>query len=179
MRLPLRHGQREWRCAEARTAPANAEYRLSWAGGFRANARSGRDRAPGVLIDFPTSAVGEFGLEGPERALPQAVELVITGYGTVLRSAFVPVACVLFFLTGSLWALAYALWIEPRLPGRDWLKGMAFSLLPTLVSWLIVLPPLGAGPGSRTARSPRQGASPLIAPTRGCRAGALQPMVLR
>jgi len=91
-------------------------------------------------------AVGELGLEGPERALLQAVELVATGYGTVLRSAFVPVASVLFFLAGILWAFAYALWFEPRLPGRDWLKGMAFSLLPTLVSWLVVLPLLGAGP---------------------------------
>ena len=91
-------------------------------------------------------AIGELGLEGPERALLQAIELIVSGYGTVLRSAFVPVASTLFFVAGILWAIAYALWIEPRLPGRDWLKGMTFSLLPTFVSWFVVLPLLGAGP---------------------------------
>jgi membrane-associated protein len=91
-------------------------------------------------------AFGEFGLEVPERALRQAAGLVVSGYGTVLRSAFVPAASALFFLAGILWAIAYALWAEPRLRGPDWLKGMAFSLLPTLVSWFAVLPVLGAGP---------------------------------
>ena len=91
-------------------------------------------------------AIGELGLELPERALLQAVGLIVAGYGTALRSAFVPVASVLFLLAGILWALAYALWAEPRLRGPDWLKGAVFSLLPTLVSWFVVLPLLGAGP---------------------------------
>ena len=91
-------------------------------------------------------AIGELGLDLPGWALLQAVGLIVAGYGTVLRSAFVPVASVLFLLAGILWAIAYALWVEPRLRGPDWLKGMAFSLLPTLVTWFVVLPLLGAGP---------------------------------
>ena len=91
-------------------------------------------------------AFGEFGLEVPERALRQAGGLIVSGYGMALPSAFVPAASALFFLAGILWAIAYALWAEPRLRGPDWLKGVAFSLLPTLVSWFAVLPALGAGP---------------------------------
>ena len=91
-------------------------------------------------------AFAEFDLEIPVRALMQAAALIVAGYGTPLGRAFVPLASVLFFLTGVLWAIAYAAWFEPRLRGPDWLKGMAFSLLPTAASWLVVLPALGAGP---------------------------------
>jgi membrane protein DedA with SNARE-associated domain len=91
-------------------------------------------------------AFAELDLSIPERALMQAIGLVVAGYGTPLGRAFVPVASALFFLTGIAWAFAYARWFEPRLRGPDWLKGMVFSLLPTVVSWLVVLPALGAGP---------------------------------
>jgi hypothetical protein len=88
----------------------------------------------------------EFDLEIPQWALMQAAALIVAGYGTTLGRAFVPLAGLLFFLAGILWAIAYGSWFEPRLRGPDWLKGMAFSLLPTAASWLVVLPVLGAGP---------------------------------
>ncbi len=84
--------------------------------------------------------------EAPEQTLLQALALVVNGHGTRLGPAFVPVAGALFFLAGLLWALPYALWLEPRLPGPDWLRGALFAALPTAVSWLVVLPLLGAGP---------------------------------
>jgi hypothetical protein len=46
----------------------------------------------------------------------------------------------------ALWAVPYALWAEPRLPGPDWLKGASFALVPAAVSWLVMLPLLGVGP---------------------------------
>ena len=47
---------------------------------------------------------------------------------------------------GIVWAITYALLIEPRLHGPDWLKGTAFSIVPTAISWLVILPLVGAGP---------------------------------
>jgi membrane protein DedA with SNARE-associated domain len=85
-------------------------------------------------------------LDSPERALLETAALVAGGHGTQFGAAFVPVAGVLFCLAGLLWAIPYGLWIEPRLRGPDWLRGITFALLPTVTSWLIVLPALGAGP---------------------------------
>jgi membrane protein DedA with SNARE-associated domain len=88
----------------------------------------------------------EFRFELPERALLRAIEVIATGHGTLLGRAFVPVAALLFFLAGILWSIVYAVRFEPRLSGPPWLKGAVFSLLPTVVSWFVVLPLLGAGP---------------------------------
>ena len=85
-------------------------------------------------------------LDLPERALLETAALVSDGHGTLLGAAFVPVAGVLFCLAGLLWAIPYAMWAEPRLRGPDWLRGLTFALLPTVTSWLVVLPALGAGP---------------------------------
>jgi hypothetical protein len=56
-----------------------------------------------------------------------------------------PVAGLLFIPAGIVWAVGYALWIEPRLSGPDWLRGITFSLVPTVFSWPVVFPLLGAG----------------------------------
>lgn len=94
-----------------------------------------------LLIGF-----AELGLDLPDYTLIRSIELLLEGRGTFLRFAFIPMSVVLFFLAGVLWAIAYALWIEPRLRGPDWVKGLTFSVLPTIVSVAIVLPALGAGP---------------------------------
>ena len=98
--------------------------------------------AIGILL----TVFEELHLDAPERALLGTAALVAAGHGTLLGAAFVPVAGVLFFLTGLLWAIPYALWAEPRLRGPDWLRGLTFAVLPTIVSWLVALPALGAGP---------------------------------
>lgn len=99
-----------------------------------------------TAVGISLTAFAQFHFEGPERALLNAFTLVAEGHGTLLGRAFLPLGTVLFFLAGVLWAIIYGLWAEPRLSGPDWLKGTLFSLLPTLVSWLVVLPVLGAGP---------------------------------
>ena len=82
----------------------------------------------------------------PERALLAMVSLSAAGHGILPSPLTAPVAGLLFVPGGIFWAIVYVLWIEPRLHGPDWLKGMAFSILPTGVSWLVLLPLLGAGP---------------------------------
>ena len=82
----------------------------------------------------------------PERVLRALVALSPAGYGVLPSPLTAPGAGLLFIPAGILWAIVYALLVEPRLHGSDWLKGIAFSLAPTVVSWLVVFPLLGAGP---------------------------------
>jgi hypothetical protein len=46
---------------------------------------------------------------------------------------------------GILWALVYAYFIEPRLMGTWWQKGMAFSLILWVLSLVVFMPLVGAG----------------------------------
>jgi membrane protein DedA with SNARE-associated domain len=82
----------------------------------------------------------------PERVLRALVSLSPAGYGVLPSPLTAPVAGLLFIPAGVFWAIVYVLWMEPRLRGPDWLKGMMFSLVPTVFSWLVVFPLLGAGP---------------------------------
>jgi hypothetical protein len=54
-------------------------------------------------------------------------------------------ATAVFFLGGLLWALLYALFVEPRLHGPAWRRGVEFALLPWLVSLVIFMPLVGGG----------------------------------
>jgi membrane protein DedA with SNARE-associated domain len=91
-----------------------------------------------VFTELPSSV--------PERVLRALVALSPTGHGLLPSPLATPAAGLLFIPAGILWAIVYALWMEPRLQGSDWLKGVTFSLAPTVFSWLVVLPVLGAGP---------------------------------
>ncbi|MFW6076003.1 MAG: DUF6789 family protein [Chloroflexota bacterium] len=48
-------------------------------------------------------------------------------------------------LAGIIWALAYAGYVEPRLRGPGWRKGMIFSILPWILSLVVFFPIVGAG----------------------------------
>ncbi|HEV2527497.1 MAG TPA: hypothetical protein VGT61_03470 [Thermomicrobiales bacterium] len=54
-------------------------------------------------------------------------------------------AVALNLAVGLILALVYAAFVEPRLGGSGWRKGMLFSLVPFVVSVLIVFPMLGIG----------------------------------
>jgi len=82
----------------------------------------------------------------PERVLRALVALSPAGFGVLPSPLTAPGAGLLFIPAGILWAIVYALWIEPRLHSHDWLKGITFSLVPTIFTWLVVFPVLGAGP---------------------------------
>ncbi len=49
------------------------------------------------------------------------------------------------YLTGFGMVLMYVYLFEPLLPGKGWVKGSLFSLLPWLINGCIVLPLLGQG----------------------------------
>lgn len=50
-----------------------------------------------------------------------------------------------YFAGGLLWAILYA-FVEPRLRGPAWRRGVVFAMVPALVSLIVVLPLFGAGP---------------------------------
>ena len=54
-------------------------------------------------------------------------------------------AIAVYFAGGLLWALLYALLAPAHLRGPDWWRGVQFSVLPAIVSLVVVLPLLGAG----------------------------------
>jgi hypothetical protein len=63
---------------------------------------------------------------------------------TDLAGANVYAIAGLHFLVAIVWAALYAYYVEPRLSGPDWARGVRFALLPWLASILVVLP-LGGG----------------------------------
>ena len=72
-----------------------------------------------------------------------AVLAVVRVIGPVLLLLAVPA----FMVVGVTWGAVYAQWIEPHMHLPDWLKGLAFSLLPLAISLVVVLPMLdGAAP---------------------------------
>src|SRR5438067_1399852 len=52
----------------------------------------------------------------------------------------------LHFLVAIAWAVLYAYAAEPRLHGPAWRRGVTFSLLPWLLSIIVLLPLVGGGP---------------------------------
>lgn len=51
----------------------------------------------------------------------------------------------LHFFVAIVWGLVYALAVEPRLLGPGWRRGAVFSLIPWLISILVLLPLAGGG----------------------------------
>jgi len=62
-----------------------------------------------------------------------------------LGLAYLYAAIAIYFAGGLLWALLYGRFAAPHLRGPDWWRGVQFSVLPAMVSLIVVLPLLGAG----------------------------------
>ncbi len=56
-----------------------------------------------------------------------------------------PVALLLNFAAGVGWAVIYGGYVEPRLSGPAWRRGVIFSLIPWVLSLIVFLPLVGAG----------------------------------
>ena len=52
---------------------------------------------------------------------------------------------------GVLWAVVYAYYFEPRLPGAGWLRGLVFAFIPWVLSLVVFMPVVGGGFVWRTA----------------------------
>lgn len=54
-------------------------------------------------------------------------------------------ALAIHFVAGVAWALIYAYYFEPRMRGPGWLRGLAFSFVPWILSLVVFLPAVGGG----------------------------------
>src|SRR4029453_3635284 len=54
-------------------------------------------------------------------------------------------AAAVHLVVGVLWAILYAFYFEPRLPGAAWARGLTFSLIPWILSLAVFLPLVGGG----------------------------------
>lgn len=54
-------------------------------------------------------------------------------------------AAAIHLVVGVAWALVYGYWFEPRIPGPHWMRGVAFSLIPWILSLVVFLPLVGGG----------------------------------
>src|SRR5438876_8018213 len=68
-------------------------------------------------------------------------------HNVVTRQAetILPAAVLLHFLAGMAWALVYAYFVEPRLNGPGWRRGLLFAPAPGILSLVVLLPVLGGG----------------------------------
>jgi hypothetical protein len=57
----------------------------------------------------------------------------------------VPVAVLLHIAAGIGWAVVYAAFVEPRLSGPGWRRGLLFAPAPALLSLVVFLPAMGGG----------------------------------
>jgi hypothetical protein len=55
-------------------------------------------------------------------------------------------ATAVFFIGGLIWALLFAIVLEPRLRGAAWERGVQFALVPWLFSLVVFMPLVGGGP---------------------------------
>jgi membrane protein DedA with SNARE-associated domain len=101
-----------------------------------------------LSMNVIVNVVGDLALLEPgglvQRAQARlAVLAVVRVIGPVLLLLAVPA----FMLVGVAWGAVYAQWIEPHMRVPDWLKGLAFALLPLAIALVVVLPLLdGAAP---------------------------------
>ena len=56
-----------------------------------------------------------------------------------------PLALLVHFAAGIAWAILYALFVEPRLSGPGWRRGLIFSFVPWLASLIVFFPLVDAG----------------------------------
>ena len=100
----------------------------------------------GMGVNLLLYLLGALGVEPPERALldfvGRAASRVADGDGV----RFVALLLALVFVSEFGWAVVYSHLAVPLLRIPPWLRGLAFSALPSAVSLLVVLPLLGAGP---------------------------------
>jgi hypothetical protein len=98
-----------------------------------------------MAINLVLYALGAAGL-----LLPEVILLRFVQEAAIRRGGGTPDTIVLLFLlliAGHVgYALVYARWGVRLLPGPMWLEGLLFAILPFLISVLVLLPLMGAGP---------------------------------
>jgi membrane protein DedA with SNARE-associated domain len=91
--------------------------------------------------------LGGLGWLVPEQVLAEFLEGAATRFGGGSSLRFLMLLLMLVVVGDFVWAVVYTHVVVPRLARvRAWLRGLLFGLVPLLVSVLVAMPALGAGP---------------------------------
>lgn len=83
----------------------------------------------------------------PQIAILRFLRRAAERYALGSPPALVAGGVLLLMALGVLWGILYGRFAADRLPGRPWVRGLLFSLLPLATSLLMLMPLLGAGFG--------------------------------
>ena len=87
------------------------------------------------------------GAQLPEQVLTEFLNGAVARYGGGNGVRFVVLLLVLIVISNIIWAVVYTHVAVRRMSDmQPWMRGLLFSLLPLLVSVLVVMPAMGAGP---------------------------------
>jgi membrane protein DedA with SNARE-associated domain len=117
-----------------------------------------------LLFNVVINLAGNIAFNAPGTLVEQTAKSLASALAREPQPVLLFVAVPAFLGVGVLWGALYALWVEARLPSDwpDWLKGLAFALLPLMVSLLVVMPILGLGPLGVDATGPVAATGELI-----------------
>jgi membrane-associated protein len=98
-----------------------------------------------LLFNVVINLAGNIAFNAPGTLVEQTAARLAFAFARELQPMLLFVAAPAFLAVGVLWGVLYAVWAETRLPVHwpDWLKGLAFAVLPLLGSLLVVMPLLG------------------------------------
>jgi membrane-associated protein len=101
-----------------------------------------------LVLNVLVHVTGDLALVAPGDLVQHArARLAVFAILRVIGPVLLLIATPAYMAVGIGWGAVYAQWIEPHLHFRDWLGGVAFSLLPLCVALVVVLPLLnGADP---------------------------------
>jgi membrane protein DedA with SNARE-associated domain len=117
-----------------------------------------------LLFNVVINLAGNIAFNAPGTLVEQTAKSLASALAREPQPVLLFIAVPAFLGVGVLWGALYALWVEARLPSDwpDWLKGLAFALLPLMASLLVVMPVLGLGPLGVDATGPVAATGELI-----------------
>src|SRR5436853_5586984 len=125
-----------------RAMDRTVEAREGWVASALVAGLIGTAIAGGVVMLGYSVALSLAALPG---ALGSSFGALASNVATEAVAARLAVAVLLHFAVGLALAVVYGGFVEARLSGPGWWRGMQFALLPWLLSLLVFLPVLGGG----------------------------------
>jgi membrane protein DedA with SNARE-associated domain len=132
-----------------------------------------------LLFNVILNLAGNIAFNAPGTFVEQTAARLAFALARDVQPVLLFVAVPAFLGVGVLWGAAYGVWVADRLPVEwpDWLRGLAFAVVPLLVSLSVVMPLLGMGFFGIGATGPVAATGELIRhATYGALLGLLYPI---
>jgi membrane-associated protein len=99
-----------------------------------------------LLLNVVINLAGNIAFTAPGTIVQRTADRLAFAFAYDVQPTLVFVVVPAFLAVGVLWGAVYGAWVEPALNvSSDWLAGLAFAVLPLLISLLVVMPLLGLG----------------------------------